>query len=99
MSVVLYSAHRSFPKEITGIQQWAGALVLLVRCQRIFSCAAAYWANVLPVAMREFAIDMGLGFMMIGTQRFYGQRPSWWLFHLIWLVCMAWRRLLADCRA
>jgi hypothetical protein len=27
--------------------------------------------------------------MMIGAQRFYGQRPAWWLFHSLWLVGMA----------
>ncbi|MFA9218704.1 MAG: GGDEF domain-containing protein, partial [Sphingomonadaceae bacterium] len=32
------------------------------------------------------ALLWGLGLPVIGTQRFFGLRPSWWLFHSVWIV-------------
>jgi diguanylate cyclase (GGDEF)-like protein len=89
MSVVLYSAHRSFPREITGLQHWAGALLLLVSGVVLFSLRGGVFGDVFPLLCANSLFAWALGFMMIGTQRFYGQRPAWWLFHILWLVCMA----------
>ncbi|NYE64151.1 diguanylate cyclase (GGDEF)-like protein [Duganella sp. 1224] len=82
MSVVLYSAHLNFPKEIHGLREWALALVLLVGgvvllAVRGTSDSLLLFANIV--------MTWGLGLMMIGTERFYGIKPSWRLFHLSWI--------------
>jgi diguanylate cyclase (GGDEF)-like protein len=88
MSVVLYSAHLSFPKEIQGLKQWSVGLLLLVGATIFFSLRGGLLGNVLPLLCANSVLIWGLGLTLIGTQKFYGQRPSWWLFHLIWAVCM-----------
>jgi diguanylate cyclase (GGDEF)-like protein len=89
MSVVLYSAHRSFPKEIAGLNYWAGALIFMVVGLGIFALRGGITGDIFPLLAANSVFIWALGFMMIGTQRFYGQRPAWWLVHLIWLACMA----------
>ena len=103
MSVVLYSAHRSFPKEISGLKHWAGALILMVSGLGLFSLRGGISGDIIPLLSANSVLVWALGLMMVGTQRFYGQRPSWWLVHLIWLVCMAsiayWLLVEPDFRA
>jgi diguanylate cyclase (GGDEF)-like protein len=88
MSVVLYSAHLSFPKEIKGLKQWAGGLILLAMGSVCFSLRGGIFGNALPLICANSALMWALGLTLIGTQKLYGQRPSWWLFHLIWAVAM-----------
>jgi diguanylate cyclase (GGDEF)-like protein len=83
MSVVLYSAHLNFPKEIHGLRDWALALLLMVSGVVIFALHGN--SNILLLGS-NVAIVWGLGFMLIGTERFYGLRPSWPLFHAIWIL-------------
>lgn len=85
MSVVLYSAHLNFPKEIHGLRDWAQALVLLVGGVVMF---ALHGNSNIMLLFANVVMTWGLGLMMIGTERFYAVRPSWWLFHLSW-VCIA----------
>jgi hypothetical protein len=56
MSVVLYSAHLSFPKEIQGMREWAW-LVLLVIGAVLFACAAPR----ISCAVCECVINLGAG--------------------------------------
>ena len=81
MSVVLYSAHLNFPKEIHGLRDWAQALVLLVGGVVMF---ALHGNSNIVLLFANVVMTWGLGLMMIGTERFYAVRPSWWLFHLSW---------------
>jgi diguanylate cyclase (GGDEF)-like protein len=82
MSVVLYSAHLNFPKEIHGLRDWAQALVLLVGGVVMF---ALHGNSNIVLLFANVVMTWGLGLMMIGTERFYAVRPSWWLFHLSWV--------------
>ncbi|CAN7267942.1 GGDEF domain-containing protein [Duganella sp. LjRoot269] len=88
MSVVLYSAHLSFPKEIKGLKQWAGGLLLLAVGSVCFSLRGGILGNTLPLICANSVLMWALGLTLIGTQKLYGQRPSWWLFHLIWALAM-----------
>jgi diguanylate cyclase (GGDEF)-like protein len=83
MSVVLYSAYLHFPKEIRGLREWAQALVLLVGGVVLF---ALHGKSDSVLLLANVVMTWGLGLMMIGTERFYAVRPSWWLFHSSWLL-------------
>jgi diguanylate cyclase (GGDEF)-like protein len=83
MSVVLYSSHLNFPKEIQGLRDWALALVLMVSGVVIFSLHGE--SNILLLGS-NVAIICGLGMMVVGTERFYDLRPSWWLFNSAWIL-------------
>jgi diguanylate cyclase (GGDEF)-like protein len=85
MSVVLYSAHLNFPKEIQGLRDWAQALVLMVAGVVIF---AVHGNSNILLLCSNVLIVWGLGFMLIGTERFYQLRPSWHLFHSVWILTM-----------
>lgn len=83
MSVVLYSAHLNFPKEIRGLREWALALVLLVGGVLLF--AAHGKSNILLLVANVIMVS-GLGMTVIGTERFYELRPSWKLYHSTWIL-------------
>jgi len=83
MSVVLYSAHLNFPKEIQGLREWAQALLLMVVGVVIFAVHGN--SNILLLCSNVFIV-WGLGLMVIGTERFYQLRPSWRLFHSVWIL-------------
>ncbi|HEX5343905.1 MAG TPA: GGDEF domain-containing protein [Duganella sp.] len=83
LSVVLYSAHLNFPKDIQGLRDWALALVLLVGGVVIFALRGS---SDIVLLFANVVMTWGLGLMMIGTERFYGIKPSWGLFHLSWIL-------------
>jgi len=83
LSVVLYSAHLNFPKEIQGLRDWALALVLLVGGVVIF---ALHGTSDILLLFANVVMTWGLGLMMIGTERFYEIKPSWRQFHLSWIL-------------
>jgi diguanylate cyclase (GGDEF)-like protein len=84
MSVVLYSAHSSFPREIKGLKQWAISLVLLALGSGIYASSSGVLGNILSPLCANAVILWGLGFGLIGTQMFYSRESSWWLFHFVW---------------
>ena len=84
MSVVLYSAHSSFPREIKGLKQWAISLVLLAFGSGIYASSSGVLGNILSPLCANAVILWGLGFGLIGTQMFYSRESSWWLFHFVW---------------
>jgi diguanylate cyclase (GGDEF)-like protein len=88
MSVVLYSAHLSFPKEIKGLNYWAGGLLSLVGASIFYRLRESPLGDVFPVLCMNALVLWGLGLPLIGTQKFYEKRPAWWLFHLIWVIGM-----------
>lgn len=89
MSVVLYSAHSSFPREIKGLKQWAISLIFLAYGYAIHAAPNGYLGTVLSPLTANAAILWGLGFGLIGTQMFYSRECSWPLFHFVWVVGMA----------
>ncbi|WP_371875632.1 GGDEF domain-containing protein [Duganella aceris] len=90
MSIVLFAAHRSFPSEIQGLQHWAGGLLLLVMAALLYSARnSGPILGDIVVLMANSVLLWGIGLAMIGTQVFYGQRPQWRLFHVVWAVGMA----------
>ncbi|WP_363510900.1 GGDEF domain-containing protein [Burkholderia sp. LMU1-1-1.1] len=88
MSVVLYSAHSSFPREIKGLKQWAISLVLLAFGSGIYASTSGLLGNILSPLCANAVILWGLGFGLIGTQMFYSRECSWWLFHFVWTLGM-----------
>ncbi len=88
MSVVLYSAHSSFPAEIKGLNYWAAGLISLACGALLFSLRYSLAGESVVLLGANSALVWGVGLAMIGTQMFYGRRPAWWLFHLIWALDM-----------
>lgn len=88
MSVVLYSAHSSFPREIKGLKQWAISLVLLATGAAIDESTAGVLGVILSPLCANAVILWALGFGLIGTQMFYSRERSWWLFHFVWVLGM-----------
>jgi len=87
MSVVLFAAHRSFPSEIKGLAHWAGGLLLLLVAALLFSIRDSVPLPRPALMLPANAILLwGIGLPLIGTQRFFGVRPTWWLFHGVWIV-------------
>lgn len=89
MSIVLFAAHRSFPSEIQGLRHWAAGLLLLVVAAVCYSARnnGPVFGNII-IMMANAALLCGIGLAMIGTRVFYGQRPQWWLFNLVWTAGM-----------
>lgn len=85
MAVVMFSALRSFPRSVAGLREWVIGLLVLIGASFLFALTGLVheWI-LLPVANSVFL--WGAGMQMIGTQLFYGVRPSWRLFHLTWLL-------------
>lgn len=88
MSVVLYSAHVSFPAEIKGLNYWAAGLVSLACGALLFSLRHSVFNETLVLLSANSALVWGVGLAMVGTRKFYGLAPAWWLFHLVWLLAM-----------
>ncbi|MBA5608483.1 GGDEF domain-containing protein [Duganella sp. FT3S] len=89
MSIVLFSAWRSFPAEIGGLREWGMGLLLMVAGTVLLALRGGTVPRPLPVLSMNAVLLWGIGLSLIGTEKFYGLRPSWRLFHGIWLVGMA----------
>jgi diguanylate cyclase (GGDEF)-like protein len=83
MSVVLYSAHLSFPKEIQGMREWAVGLVFLVVGAMLFSLRET---SALTSLAANAALTWGLGLTLIGTEKLYELPPSWRIVQMVWIV-------------
>jgi diguanylate cyclase (GGDEF)-like protein len=87
MSIVLFSAYRSFPPEVRGLGHWALGMVSLT-LTGVVLCSQ----GVIPEAPMLFMANSTLlwcaGLMLIGTQKFYGRKPSWWWLALAWAIGM-----------
>lgn len=99
MCVVMFSAQRSFPRTVQGFREWVIGMLGLVLASGLFALRGIIMPEVLlPLANSAFLC--GAGMLLIGTQRFYGLRPSWRLFHLVWLlgllVMLCWLYLRPD---
>ena len=88
MSIVLYSAHLSFPSEIKGLNYWAAGLVSLACGAVLFSLKGGVLDATFALLSANSALIWGVGLGMIGTQQFYGRAPNWRLFHAVWALTM-----------
>ncbi|MES2068832.1 MAG: GGDEF domain-containing protein [Pseudomonadota bacterium] len=92
MSIVLFSAYRSFPSSIQGLGRWsAGSLLLFVTA--ILIGLRGMLPDWLSILVGNAAMLVAIGLWLTGTQQFYGRRPSWGLALLILIagICgVAW---------
>jgi diguanylate cyclase (GGDEF)-like protein len=76
MSVVLFSAHRSFPAEVRGLGDWALGLAGVVVVAMLFGLR--HW---LPFQLGSLGAGTvllaAIGLWLAGTRRFYGVDPGW----------------------
>ncbi len=98
MSVAMFSVYRSFRAEVRGLGHWSLGLVFLVGGALLFGLRGTLpdWVSMLGA---NAALLSGIGLAMIGTELFYGQLPSWRLFHAVWaggLAGLAWWLLAAP---
>jgi diguanylate cyclase (GGDEF)-like protein len=87
MSIVLFSAYRSFPAEVRGLGHWALGMLSLTLAGVVLCLQGV--APEAPVLFIGNSAMMGCaGLMLIGTQRFYCRAPSWWWLALAWVSGM-----------
>jgi len=89
MSAVLFAANRSFPIEIKGLGHWSAGLLMLVIAAVLFIVRSMGWMpEAIPLLSANAVLLWGLGLPMIGTQLFYGVKPDWRMFHVVWAAGM-----------
>jgi diguanylate cyclase (GGDEF)-like protein len=85
MSIVLYSAYRSFPKEIQGLGYWSCGAALSVVVGISYGMNAAL-AGHLTLMIANLAVLLCNASLLLGTLAFFGRRVYWRLFHLSWIL-------------
>ena len=99
MTVVLFSAYRSFPAEVRGLGHQALGMLSLTASGVLF-CAAPLIPEGLLLFVANSTMLAAAGLMLIGTQLFYGRKPSWWWLALTWvagMVCLVgWYVITQD---
>lgn len=88
MTVVLFSAYRSFPAEVRGLGHQALGMLSLTASGVLF-CVAPLIPEGLLLFVANSTMLCAAGLMLIGTQLFYGRKPSWWWLALTWMIGMA----------
>ena len=88
MTVVLFSACRSFPAEVRGLGHQALGMLSLTASGVLF-CVAPLIPEGLLLFVANSTMLGAAGMMLIGTQLFYGRKPSWWWLALTWVTGMA----------
>lgn len=75
MTIVMFSVYHSFRREVDGLGHWSAGLLLLVCASVLFGTR-----HVLPDAVSLLGANasllLGIGLSMLGTEKFYGQKPS-----------------------
>ena len=99
MTIVLFSAYRSFPADVRGLgHQSLGMLSLTV--SGLLFCAGPLMPEALLLFVANSTMLGAAGLMLIGTQLFYGCKPSWWWLALAWvagMVCLiGWYVITQD---
>jgi len=87
MTIVLFSAYRSFPTEVRGLGHHALGMLSLTASGLLF-CAGPLIPEGLLLFVANSTMLGAAGFMLIGTQLFCGRKPSWWWLALTWVVGM-----------
>ena len=99
MCVVLFAAQRSFPSTVQGLREWVLGMLGLVVSSLLFGLRGLVPPGIL-LPLANSVLLCGAGMLLIGTQRYYGVRPGWRLFHATWLlgllVMLCWLYLWPD---
>ncbi len=74
MSLVMYFLRRNYPASIKGLGEWALGLFLLLFAG-VFAATRGAVPDLLSVAVPNLLITTGTYLLLVGSQRFYGQRP------------------------
>lgn len=74
MSLVMFSLWRNYPASIKGLGEWALALFLLLFAG-VFAAMRGAVHDFLSVALPNLLITTGTYLLLVGSQRFFGQRP------------------------
>ena len=88
MTIVMFSVYHSFRREVDGLGHWSAGLLLLVCASMLFGTR-----HVLPDAVSLLGANasllLGIGLSMLGTEKFYGQKPSLRFYALACCLSMA----------
>src|SRR5438445_7630100 len=78
MSIVLFSAYRSFPSSIQGLGRWSAGSLLLFATAILIGLRGMVpdWLSIL---VGNAVMFTGIGCWLTGTQQFYGRKPTWGL--------------------
>lgn len=87
MTIVLFSAYHSFPAEVQGLGHQALGMLSLTASGLLF-CAGPLIPEGVLLFVANSTMLGAAGLMLIGTQLFYGRKPSWWWLALTWVVGM-----------
>ena len=93
MAIVLLAARHSFPAGVNGLGWWALASLCFMVGRLLTWLRPLPLPDWLGVLGANGALFLAMGCCLVGTQVFYGRRPSWWLVHLAWiggLAGLAW---------
>ncbi|MBR7793338.1 GGDEF domain-containing protein [Undibacterium sp. FT147W] len=88
MSVIMFSVHRTFKSEVQGVGHWAWAQLMTLLALPILATQAVL-SEYIAIPGFNGAMLWGQGMTLIGTQLFYGQKPTWRLFLFIWGLTIA----------
>jgi diguanylate cyclase (GGDEF)-like protein len=88
MSVIMFSVHRTFKSEVQGVGHWAWAQLMTLLALPILATQGIL-GEYFAIPGFNSAMLWGQGMTLIGTQLFYGQKPSWRLFLFIWGLTIA----------
>jgi diguanylate cyclase (GGDEF)-like protein len=99
MTIVLFSAYRSFPAEVRGLGYQSLGMLSLTASGLLF-CAGPLMPEGLLLFVANSTMLGAAGLMLIGTQLFFDRKPSWWWLALAWfagMVCLVgWYVITQD---
>ncbi|OYO32072.1 GGDEF domain-containing protein [Janthinobacterium sp. PC23-8] len=75
MSIVMFSVYRSFRREVDGLGHWSAGLLLLVCASLLFGTRNTFPGEVSLLGANA-SLLLGIGLSMLGTEKFYDQKPS-----------------------
>jgi diguanylate cyclase (GGDEF)-like protein len=84
----MFSVHRTFKSEVQGVGHWAWAQLMTLIALPILATQGIL-SEYIAIPGFNGAMLWGQGMTLIGTQLFYGQKPTWRLFLLIWSITIA----------
>jgi diguanylate cyclase (GGDEF)-like protein len=92
MALVMFSLGRGFPANIRGVAHWAAG-ALTVSVSAILLALRGGIADWLSIVVANVGIILGTGLWLVGSQLFFGQRPSRRFIALLVLtgaIAMSW---------
>lgn len=85
MALVIFSLGRNFPRNIRGVGYWAQGALLVSVAVTLLSLRGSIpdWLSVIG---GNFCLVGGIGLWLMGSERFFGCKPSWRLVALLLIV-------------